>query len=139
MNTVIFHKVTEIAEIGEDLEIRRISGGPRGEIIMQASTQGDQLSTQLKWSYFFLRSDIGNMQELSPPAPGYFHVQPFGATEMLWVDVRYRRGELNASRRDQSGQEVHAFHLGDGIEDIQVTQDEKIWVSYFDEGVGRLD
>lgn len=136
MNTVTFHKVTEITEIGEDWEIRGISVGPLGEIIIQASTQGDQLpSSQLKWRYFLLLRDSFYMQELRPPAPGYFRVQPFGEEEVLWVDVRCRRGELNASLRDQSGQEVRSFHFGDGIEDIQVTQNGKIWVSYFDEGV----
>jgi hypothetical protein len=136
MNTVIFRKVTGLTEIGEDWEIRGISVGPRGEIIMQASKRGDQLSSsQLKLRYFLLRRNSTDMQELRPPAPSYFRVQPFGVEEMLWVDVRCRRGELNASLRDQSGQEVRAFHLGDGIEDIQVTQDGKIWVSYFDEGV----
>jgi hypothetical protein len=32
-------------------------------------------------------------------------------------------------------EEVATFHLGDGIEGVQVTTDRSIWVGYFDEGV----
>lgn len=33
------------------------------------------------------------------------------------------------------GKLIHAFHIGDGVEDVKIDSLERIWVSYFDEGV----
>lgn len=43
--------------------------------------------------------------------------------------------DKNAVLFDSSGKRIDAFCLGDGIEDVQVDEADKIWVSYFDEGV----
>jgi len=48
-----------------------------------------------------------------------------------------RRGRARTQRvvYDEDGLLVREFLLGDGIQDVQATEDGKIWVSYFDEGV----
>lgn len=43
--------------------------------------------------------------------------------------------ERNARRYNPNGQLIEAFTLGDGIEHVQIDDNDTIWVSYFDEGV----
>jgi hypothetical protein len=52
--------------------------------------------------------------------------------------VRGRAGgeqDHNAHVHGPDGAPVSSFHAGDGIEDVQVTEQGHAWVSYFDEGV----
>src|SRR5579871_4715470 len=66
----------------------------------------------------------------------YHHIQPLA--QQHWLLVRARAaddGDRNAHIFDESAQHVRSFHAGDGIEDVQVSEDDQIWVSYFDEGV----
>ena len=66
-------------------------------------------------------------------------IQPLADDNTLIVSARcpYRNGnpEQNATIYDQHGQAIRRMVLGDGIEDVQVARDQRIWVSYFDEGV----
>jgi hypothetical protein len=66
-----------------------------------------------------------------------FHaVQPLGTDQ--WLLVRCRAdtsADRNAHVVDSYGRIEHSFHAGDGINDVQVTADSKIWCSFFDEGV----
>ena len=50
-----------------------------------------------------------------------------------WLLAESRGGR--AAVYDQSGHFLRSLNLGDGIEDIQTTPNDQIWVSYFDEGV----
>ncbi len=65
-------------------------------------------------------------------------VQPIQDGALL-VDARCnwkRRGpEKNAVATDGQGAILRTFPLGDGIEDVRVTSEGLIWVSYFDEGI----
>jgi hypothetical protein len=61
-------------------------------------------------------------------------VQPLG-DGMLLVASRTRGTQPNALALDEQGRARARFTLGDGIEDVRVTPDGTIWVSYFDEGV----
>jgi hypothetical protein len=66
----------------------------------------------------------------------HFALQPFG--DDGWLLVRCRasgESDRNACVCDASGRPVRAFHAGDGIQDVQATEDGSIWISYFDEGV----
>lgn len=63
-------------------------------------------------------------------------VQPIGADQ--WLLVRGRAmspADRNAHIINSEGRTVRSFHAGDGIEDVQVTVDSRIWCSFFDEGV----
>jgi hypothetical protein len=59
--------------------------------------------------------------------------------ETLIVGTRAHQSEegseLNAKIYDSDGVLVREFLLGDGIEDVQTSEEGAIWVSYFDEGV----
>ncbi|MBK5074488.1 hypothetical protein I2492_16100 [Budviciaceae bacterium CWB-B4] len=69
----------------------------------------------------------------------FHYVQMLDDQHILLVGARchYNHGdpEKNAEVYNLDGQRVRRFTLGDGIEDINVTADSAIWVSYFDEGV----
>jgi hypothetical protein len=59
-----------------------------------------------------------------------FHLQPLGKGWLL-ADRRGGRGNVY----DEAGLFLRSIDLGDASEDIQTTPDDRIWVSYFDEGV----
>jgi len=66
------------------------------------------------------------------------HVQPVpGGVLLAGARCHWRSGdpEKNAVVCDGEGRPVKRFCLGDGIEDLRVSPDGTIWVSYFDEGV----
>ena len=70
-----------------------------------------------------------------PPTPQiYYHAQPLG-DNYLCVVSRCAPDEPNVHLFDETGNKLSSFHAGDGIEDVQVAPDGKIWISYFDEGV----
>ncbi|QDT88567.1 hypothetical protein [Gimesia algae] len=74
--------------------------------------------------------------DLTPTLENFHSVQPIG--DQNWLLVRCRASgdqDRNAHVYDASGKHVRCFPAGDGIEDVQVTKDSKIWISYFDEGV----
>lgn len=66
-----------------------------------------------------------------------FHfVQPLDREH--WLLVRGRadgKADPNATVFDMNGRKQRSFHVGDGIQDVQVSEDNEIWISYFDEGV----
>ena len=78
--------------------------------------------------------------ELTQIEVSFPEVQPLPNGEVLLVGGRceYRGGdpEKNAAVFNADGKMLRQFTLGDGIKSIQTTNDGKIWVSYFDEGVG---
>ena len=78
----------------------------------------------------------GNYRQFDlPPTPQiYYHVQPLG-NDYLCVASRCAPDEPNAHLFDDGGNALSSFHAGDGIEEVQVAPDSKIWISYFDEGV----
>jgi hypothetical protein len=74
--------------------------------------------------------------DLPETVENFHHAQPLGEDE--WLVVRGRAegdDDRNAHVHDAAGRRVRSFHAGDGIQDVQATEDGKIWVSYFDEGV----
>jgi hypothetical protein len=90
----------------------------------------------------FLRFDGNNLiqqVELAQIEVSFPMVQPLPNGEVLLVGGRceYCDGdpEKNATVFNADGEILRQFTLGDGIECIQTTNDGKIWVSYFDEGV----
>lgn len=65
-------------------------------------------------------------------------IQPFpGGVLLVGARCHWRPEgpEQNAVALDWNGRELGRFTLGDGIQDVRVTRDGTIWVSYFDEGV----
>ncbi|WP_417390555.1 hypothetical protein [Gimesia sp.] len=74
--------------------------------------------------------------DLSPTSENFHSIQPIGNQE--WLLVRCRASgdqDRNAHVYGADGEHLRCFPAGDGIENVQVTKDSKIWISYFDEGV----
>lgn len=67
-----------------------------------------------------------------------FYVQPVqDGVLVVSARCRWREGgpEKNAVMYGWDGKVRAAFTLGDGVKDVRVTPDGRIWASYFDEGV----
>lgn len=76
------------------------------------------------------------------PNVGVAHprLQMFPSGEILLVGARCRRyadgtAENNAFVYRPDGEVSRSFVLGDGIQDVLISRDGSIWVSYFDEGI----
>jgi hypothetical protein len=83
-----------------------------------------------------LRGGAWSSLTLAPTDENFHCVQPLGESD--WLLVRGRadgNSDRNAHVYGPDGTCLRSFHAGDGIEDIQATEDGRIWVSYFDEGV----
>ncbi|MFZ5987722.1 MAG: hypothetical protein ACOYWZ_11435 [Bacillota bacterium] len=70
----------------------------------------------------------------------YHLVQPTGNDRLLLACARSRyygrnKYDLNGKIFDLNGNLIKEFLLGDGIQDMKVTDKNVIWTSYFDEGV----
>jgi hypothetical protein len=67
------------------------------------------------------------------------YVQPLPGERVLLVGARCqwrRKGpERNAVIVDREGRVAGSLTVGDGVEDVRVAPDGRIWVSYFDEGI----
>lgn len=72
--------------------------------------------------------------DLPPTSQIYYFVQALGEN-YLCVSSRCEPDEHNVRIFDAAGKFIISWHAGDGIEDVQVSPDGQIWVSYFDEGV----
>lgn len=74
--------------------------------------------------------------QLPPTHENYHFLQPLGSDR--WLLVRGRADndqDANAHVFDGAGRRVRSFPAGDGIQDVQTDELERIWISYFDEGV----
>ncbi len=80
--------------------------------------------------------DVWETLDLPETVENFHAVQPLGEGEWLLVRGRADNEEdRNAHIYDGFGRHVRSFHAGDGIQEVQTTNDRRIWVSYFDEGV----
>lgn len=101
-----------------------------------ASFPKTQSAQQNDFRIHYFSEDQWQKLDLKPTDENYRHVQPLGKDHWLLIRGRSRSDEdLNAHIYDSHGDVVRSFAAGDGIEDVQVTSDSKIWISYFDEGV----
>jgi hypothetical protein len=74
--------------------------------------------------------------DLAPSRENYYFAQPLPGGR--WLLVRSRAASVddhNARVHGPDGRPANSFHAGDGIADVQVTEQGHAWVSYFDEGV----
>jgi len=97
---------------------------------------------KLHYPATFIRFDgreILQKTELPEVEIAFPSVQPLPDGEVLLVGARchYRDGdpEKNAVVFSEDGKVLRRFVLGDGINNVQTTDDGMIWASYFDEGV----
>lgn len=73
--------------------------------------------------------------DLSPTRENYHAVQPLRQGRWLLVCGRAGVDDRNAHVYELDGTPGLSFHAGDGIADVQATERDRVWVSYFDEGV----
>jgi hypothetical protein len=144
-------RVFDLAEVVQARHVVRVAVGPRFDlVILSLDTPPDyRRKAPSGASFAKLRADHTNRYRidhfldrqwrsltLSPTKDNYYFVQPLG--DDGWLLVRGRAegsSDQNAHVYDSEGTLSRSFHAGDGIEDIQATEEGRIWVSYFDEGV----
>lgn len=84
----------------------------------------------------YLAGEEWHFVDLAPTNENYHSVQPLGSAEWLLIRGRSEsESDENAHVYAFAGKLRRSFHAGDGIQDAQTTRDEKVWISYFDEGV----
>ncbi len=156
--TYQFHIKADLSKIVGTKRVVASSIGPLGEACLLLVNPAFQKSAfgrvkragfgsfpfsrpQKSYAATFIRYDGAVLQEteLSTVNIAFPTVQPLPNGEVLLVGARcyYRNGdpEKNAAIYDSKGRVVRHFVLGDGIADVQTTNEGLIWVSYFDEGV----
>ncbi|BDI34308.1 hypothetical protein CCAX7_63590 [Capsulimonas corticalis] len=107
---------------------------PAGASFPHASTPRTYPASVLHWKNgSFRRVDIAALDVAHPK------IQPMADGGILIVASRcnFNSGapDKNAALYDSQGRLVRRWVFGDGIQDVQVSRDQRIWVSYFDEGI----
>lgn len=83
-----------------------------------------------------IRSDGIARIDLPPTFENYHFAQPM--SQGRWIAVRGRcegAHDANAHIFDPQVGKIGSFHVGDGVNDVCVSPDDTIWISYFDEGI----
>lgn len=71
---------------------------------------------------------------LKPTYENYHFVQCLGTDKWLLVRSRaHGYSDRNAHIYSSTGEHLSSFHAGDAIQDVQVSENEYIWMSFFDE------
>ncbi|WP_053366321.1 hypothetical protein [Bacillus sp. FJAT-27245] len=124
--------------------------GPSGEICILGVNKVPErmngmfppVQTENSHKYKAIIIGKGYKQEVKIPKQrwNYHFIQLIDKNHILLACGRarlYKNGEfdLNGKVFDMDGNLVREFLLGDGIQNLYVTRENKIWTSYFDEGV----
>ncbi len=143
-----------ISDLTSSWPLVSLSVGPELDPIALCVEEPDYRTYRVGSSFHKVRADRPNRSRVSQQTYGasyvvnlsatqenYHHAQPLGPNRLLLVRSRAEsESDPNAHVYNLDGEIVASFHAGDGIEDVQTTQDGRIWVSYFDEGVyGSLE
>lgn len=140
----------ELAEVLNGYTIVDSSLGPKGEVCILAVNQPPEridgmfppVQTKECYDYKAIILSKGNTKEvlLKNQKWNYHFIQPIDDYNILLVCARshlYENGTFDRNARvfDSAGNLVRAFLLGDGIQNVFVTEKNNIWTSYFDEGI----
>ena len=141
-------KVCDLQPVLRDDELVNIAVGPDGGYYILAVDSSPpfikgypQIRTTRRYHYkaIILKSDHWETIPISHQDWNYHYLQPLGDRLLVACARSEYHGpgqyDMNARIFDRDGSLVDEFLLGDGIEDIQVTSQGKIWTSYFDEGI----
>jgi hypothetical protein len=144
-----------IRDIISDENLINVTLGPKNDlIVLSLKETPDYRIVQPGWASFAKnRADQLNtftirhqshgtfeLVELSKTSENYSFVQPL--PDDNWFLARSRAqdsSDQNAHVYDSAGQVVSSFHAGDAIQDVQVTADGQIWISYFDEAAALAE
>jgi len=115
------------------LLINRNPTGERGALIPPVSTK------TYTYKILIIKDNELEVVVIEGQNFNYHFVQPLrnqlllvGTTSSYYGKENY---DLNAKVFDVQGRTVREFLIGDGIQNVQVTEEGTIWTSYFDEGV----
>ena len=125
-------------ELGERFFHRLCIGAKRDVLMLSTAKRHKYKGFRLKgepqfrihhWHNGFIqRTDLPTLSQI------FYFVGAVG-DNYLCIVARCAPEEHNAFLFDAQGQLLRSWHVGDGIEDVQISPNGKIWVSYFDEGV----
>lgn len=104
--------------------------GPDRPIFPKRRAESPNRYRLLTWS-----TDTLAELTLPPTSVNYHYVRPYPTGWLLVCARAANNSDLNAHLFDHSGALRRELHLGDGVEDLQTSNDGTIWASYFDEGV----
>lgn len=143
--------IVDLADVVEGRHVITAAVNPHGDPLLLALKQSPDYRTikpggasfakrradvPNAFSIHYLANDEWYAVNLEPTDENYHSIQPLGQEH--WLLVRGRASDShdqNASVYDMNGRRQWSFHVGDGVEDVQVSERSTVWVSYFDEGV----
>lgn len=150
-NTIKVRRLFGISEVVGDRHLIALTVGPHlNPVALSLEQPPDYRIERPGWASFPKRradrpnrfrihhrtGDGWQALDLPETDENYHAVQPIGSDEWLLVRGRAQGDDdRNAHVYDAAGRHVRSFHAGDGIQDVQATEDGRIWVSFFDEGV----
>jgi hypothetical protein len=134
VNTIQLHPVLEFAPYVGNGELLAVNAGPSGQLYLLTGESGKYRI--LEWHEGEISLDVWIENEQFD----IYEVQPLPTGEILLICPRSSfRGEgdfdHNGRIYSRDGVFQREILLGDGIQNVQTTEDGKIWTGYFDEGV----
>ncbi len=137
---------TQICDLTDALEGRHfhwLSIGAKRDVLMLSleepvQNSGSALKIKNKSHHFNLHrwhNQVVQKIELPPTQQVFYESQMMGKESYLCVAGRCDKEEDNAHVFNNNGKLLYSWHVGDGVEDVQTTTNQEVWVSYFDEGV----
>ncbi|MFE0506617.1 hypothetical protein [Peribacillus butanolivorans] len=98
-----------------------------------------QVAIKQNWTVHIINNQQYKKIEFHDVPINIHHVQTFSDGTIMLVGSRceYNEGkpDKNARFYDCNGRFLYALTFGDGIQSVQVDEQDRIWISYFDEGV----
>jgi hypothetical protein len=140
--TIVARRLFGLPEVVGDRHLINVTVGPDlGPVILSAEHPPDYRIESPGWASFpRCRADRPNRFRIHHQAAGgwravdlpetfenFHHLQPLG--EDGWLLVRGRAegdDDRNAHVYDAAGRHLRSFHAGDGIHDVQATEDGRI-------------
>jgi hypothetical protein len=147
METIRAELVVRFDEVARGKHVLNVTAGPDGiPVILALAEKPDyrtrdgcfpkrEASRPQRFSVYRLSPSGWSETALEPTRVNYPHVQPLSDGWLLVCSRSSPEGGRNAWVYTEKGSVRSAFAAGDGIEDVQVDPADRIWVSYFDEGV----
>lgn len=122
-----------IAEFGKKYKYTHVSADYNGQLIVM----GVEALTERNFKYdiYHFNNDQVQTYTISLVRKLFNHIQRINEGWLLADSRADDENIRNATIFDDYGNSMSSFHLGDGIENLQVSESGDIWVGYFDEGV----
>ncbi|USK32582.1 hypothetical protein LIT25_18550 [Bacillus sp. F19] len=132
MNILSLEHIYSIRELPSRYEYTCFSADFNGQLIIM----GVKKISKKTFRYDIYHFNNEEIQKYTiSTIKSFHHIQRLYDSWLL-ADARAEDEKVqNATIFDDYGTSIISFHLGDGIENLQVSENGDIWVGYFDEGV----